>query len=245
MELAAEGAQTAHTDALGPLARLAARAEELGLVEPDPTPPPLLTASDVKTVLATRAADDVSAWGRAQAEWLAMSPAQWEERIALAQAEAWSGAGERYAERPQPIGRARRQDQAAAADLEAKLAAIRASAPPLELRSDPERDPAHVARILELEAQIDRARRTIEFFTSASGTPFDWEAWLRCEAELQPSGPARIAALETALAALISRVRATGGYASPEEQDALWRAEQLLAGAAPPAPPLGSARGGP
>lgn len=147
-------------------------------------------------------------------------------RIALAQAEAWSGAGERS----QPIGRAPRLDQAATADLEAKLAAIRASAPPLELRSDPERHPADVARIAELEAQIDRARRTIEFFTSAPGTPFDWEAWLRGETEMHPPHQAgRIAALETALAALISRVRATGGYASPEEQDALWRAEQLLA----------------
>lgn len=40
--------------------------------------------------------------------------------------------------------------------------------------------------------------------------------------------PARITELEQALRDLIARVRRVGGYSTPEEQDALWRAEQLL-----------------
>lgn len=45
-------------------------------------------------------------------------------------------------------------------------------------------------------------------------------------------GANRIAALETALRSLIARVRRTGGYASPEEQAALWEAERVLGGGA-------------
>ena len=40
----------------------------------------------------------------------------------------------------------------------------------------------------------------------------------------------RIANLEAALSELIARVERTGGYASPEEQDVLHRARQVLAG---------------
>lgn len=43
---------------------------------------------------------------------------------------------------------------------------------------------------------------------------------------------ARIATLKSALAALIARVRRTGGYATPEEQDVLRAAEQALTGEA-------------
>lgn len=41
-----------------------------------------------------------------------------------------------------------------------------------------------------------------------------------------------VATLRSALAALIARVRRTGGYATPEEQDVLRAAEQALAGGA-------------
>lgn len=43
-----------------------------------------------------------------------------------------------------------------------------------------------------------------------------------------PAGANRIVALESALRSLISRVRRTGGYASPEEQAALLEAELVL-----------------
>ena len=43
-----------------------------------------------------------------------------------------------------------------------------------------------------------------------------------------PRDIARIADLEAGLRALVARVRSTAGYATPEEQSALWRAEQLL-----------------
>lgn len=45
-------------------------------------------------------------------------------------------------------------------------------------------------------------------------------------------GANRVAALETALRGLVARVRRTGGYASPEEQAALWEAERVLGGGA-------------
>lgn len=45
-------------------------------------------------------------------------------------------------------------------------------------------------------------------------------------------GANRVAALESALRSLVTRVRRTGGYASPEEQAALWEAERVLGGGA-------------
>jgi hypothetical protein len=43
---------------------------------------------------------------------------------------------------------------------------------------------------------------------------------------------ARVAAPESAFAALVARVHPTGGHATPEEQDVLRQAEQALAGGA-------------
>lgn len=46
-----------------------------------------------------------------------------------------------------------------------------------------------------------------------------------CVAKLE-----RISSMETALTSLIARIRKTGGYSTPEEQDALRTAEWVLAG---------------
>lgn len=45
---------------------------------------------------------------------------------------------------------------------------------------------------------------------------------------VQPAVSAREAALESALRALVARIRRVGGYADDADQLALWRAEQLL-----------------
>lgn len=65
---------------------------------------------------------------------------------------------------------------------------------------------------------VERATRLRDELTAALGSDTD--------------DLARIATLESALSALIARVRRTGGYASPEEQDVLRAAEQALAGGA-------------
>ena len=77
------------------------------------------------------------------------------------------------------------------------------------------------AEVEQLKAQLARARKSIEFFSS-------WWSVLG-EIELLPPDLARIYDLEGALRGLIGRVRKVGGYASPEEQEALWRAERALA----------------
>lgn len=272
----------------GPLARLGARADELELVDPEREP--LLTASDARAFLAARAVDDAPAWRRAQAEWLAMSPAQREERIALAQtrgmeqverepqslaairrrvtaltlavglpSEVWaelcridSDLGGLLRSADMPIARALLlQDPAATAVLESKLAAARSApgcgmagplqdpAVPAQPIERPWRDRADVERIFELEAEVVRlAERNLRLDKLSRCALIGCGNGGRCDGvgtrdypcplALASAAAPRIAALETALAALISRVRATGGYASPEEQDALWRAEQLL-----------------
>jgi hypothetical protein len=55
-------------------------------------------------------------------------------------------------------------------------------------------------------------------------------AQLRGECDDVADRDAEIYQLRAGLVALIARVRTTGGYASQEEQDALWRAEQLVVG---------------
>lgn len=95
----------------------------------------------------------------------------------------------------------------------------------------------------ELAAADRRAARENDLISRAArGEPF----WLHCEhpgyngvAELGPFESAktatelaaarvRIAELWGALADLIARVERTGGYASPEEQDVLHWARQVL-----------------
>ncbi|HEU4727664.1 MAG TPA: hypothetical protein VFT22_07240 [Kofleriaceae bacterium] len=51
----------------------------------------------------------------------------------------------------------------------------------------------------------------------------------------------RLTALESALRALVARVRRAGGYASPAEQAALWEAERALATPPPDDDPLRAA----
>lgn len=82
----------------------------------------------------------------------------------------------------------------------------------------------------QLKVQLARARKSIEFFSSGwSDEPFDWEGYLAGETELLPPEVAWMLDLEDALRGLIARIRAVGGYATPGEQDALWRAERVLA----------------
>jgi len=64
-------------------------------------------------------------------------------------------------------------------------------------------------------AAIDRAAPPLMLDTTGSAEP----------------SQERISELETALRGLVARVDRAGGYASPEEQDVLRRARQVLAGA--------------
>ncbi len=89
-------------------------------------------------------------------------------------------------------------------------------------------------RIASLEAELAKARRAVAFFTTAVEDGFDWEAWLEGRIDGPPPEVGRherIVELEAALRGLVARVDRAGGYASSEEQDAMRRARQVLAGA--------------
>ncbi len=61
-------------------------------------------------------------------------------------------------------------------------------------------------------------------------TPTDTRYLCDREWPRHPQDVDRIASLEAALRSPIDRIRRTGGYATPEEQDVLWRAEEVLKG---------------
>jgi hypothetical protein len=86
-----------------------------------------------------------------------------------------------------------------------------------------------------LRGQLARAKRAIDLFSGVTLPDPDgaMEAWLEGHGPEPRLVELRIATLETALRGLVDRIRRDGGYASPEDQDALWAAEAALAGRAP------------